>query len=499
MTALKLDSKLLQLTPTDFFSIRDSFEGILCLGQTGSGKTSGFGKTISGAVLRAIFGGLVLVAKPDEVDTWKQWAKEHGRQHDLLIFDETQGINFMEYEFARRGVEAANSVTDTILKLLDTANLATGQGGGKEGEKFWKDATRQCLLYSTACLYAAQGKVTIADIIKFVTTVPTSKPATEAEEHAFAQRFAVQLFKRFCVNPTYPPAPDMREAVTSYFVHQWATLADKTRSSIVISLTATLNRFTTGLLRKCFCDQTTILPELTLAKKIIVVGIPVLTYQEDGVIANVLWKLLFQRMVDSRNGLAPQFRETPLFLYGDEMHYFTSTASDDLFLSTCRSSRCAVIAMSQSVPTFYAQMGKDKSDSVDGYLGKFGTKVFCLQADPRTNKYAADLIGKGLKSRKSSSVASSKGINTNRGGTQNSAHNGFSNSESTNETIGTQEYEAYLIEPNFFASNQLKTGSARHQFEVSGVWFKAGANFTQPIPETNRNCILATFLQKGTL
>lgn len=166
-----LDSPLLQLTAKDSFTLRQAVQGVHVMGGIGSGKTSGAGRALAGAYLRAGMGGLVLCAKPEEVELWKDYCKEHGREDSMILFDETQGCNFIAYEFARKGgAEAASSVTDTMMRILEAADTAAGQKTGKAGDEFWSKTARQMLMYGVSALYAATGNVTAGDIVRFITT-----------------------------------------------------------------------------------------------------------------------------------------------------------------------------------------------------------------------------------------------------------------------------------------------------------------------------------------
>ena len=73
----KLDTPLLKLTATDYFTLRDACQGVLITGGIGSGKTSGSGQALAGAYLRAGMGGLVLCAKPEEAQQWRRYCKQH--------------------------------------------------------------------------------------------------------------------------------------------------------------------------------------------------------------------------------------------------------------------------------------------------------------------------------------------------------------------------------------------------------------------------------------
>lgn len=531
------DAPLLNLTAKDSFTLRDACNGVQVFGAIGSGKTSGAGRALAGAYLRSGMGGLILCAKPEEVELWLRYCEQHGRKDSVVVFNDSSGCNFINYEFARKGgTDAASSVTDTLMRVLEAADMAAGQRG-KQGEQFWVNTTRQMLLYTVAALYGATGSVTASDIVKFVTTMPTRNPATAEEKATLDKNFAVDILHKMHVNPTREIPADLKEAVLNYWRLQYLALPDKTRGSIVINVTACLNRFNAGLLRKCFCDRTTVVPEMTFAGSIIIMALPTLTYNEDGIVAQQLFKFLWMRAAESRNALDAKFRERPIFLYADESQYFISSY-DDQFLSTCRSSKACVVYLTQSLPTYYAMLGMDKTDAVDGFVGKFNSKIFHLNADPRTNAYASSLIGRGIQIRRNTSEGSSTstqhgtnygsseslthtfGDNDSRGsqhgyfsllpeslnrgvGSQRSdaiqrgSNHGYSLTEGVSQNVGTSDNEHMdtLVESNFF-SQHLKTGGPDNDYKVTALWFKAGGNFKRPMGGATNNVILATFKQE---
>ncbi len=487
------DTPLLKLNGKDRFTVRDSFNGVHVFGAIGSGKTSGVGKALAGAYLRAGYGGLVLTAKPEEVELWKSYCQQHGRQQDMIIFDTSRHFNFLSYIFAMKGADGANAATDTLMKVLKAADLAAGQGQGKEGEAFWVKTTREMILNTITVLYSALGVVRVESIVEFVTSMPTSAPKAEDAGKPVIN-YALNRLNRCKEKPVYKLPPHTLKRVRNYWLRQFIAMPEKTRGSIVTSVTAELNRFSDGILRECFTTTTDLVPEMALSGKIIIMGFPSLSYQEEGTVAQGLFKLMFQRAIEARNGLAREFQERPTFLYSDEAQYFVNLY-DDTFLSTCRGSKCAVVYLTQTLPTYFAQLGKDKSDAVDGFVGKFGQKVFHLNSDPRTNKYASDLVGKGLKLHKNQSRTITSGVQINRGATQSATNQGYNQSEGSNETTGAGEHLDYLLEQNFF-SLALRTGAPLNNYLVTGVWFKAGANFLEPMPDTNSNTLLVTFTQK---
>ncbi len=86
-----LDTLLLQLSARDNFTLGHACLGVNVFGGIGSGKTSGSGRSLSGAYLRAGFGGLVTAVKPGEVERWLRYAHEHGREKSIILFDENEG------------------------------------------------------------------------------------------------------------------------------------------------------------------------------------------------------------------------------------------------------------------------------------------------------------------------------------------------------------------------------------------------------------------------
>lgn len=490
-----LDTVLLKLTSKDVFTLRDACNGLHCFGSIGSGKTSGLGKSIAGAYLRAGMGGVVCIAKPEELTAWAMHVKTHGREQDLLVFGEGEGINFLQYEFARAGADGANRVTDTLMKILEASDRAAGQEAGKKGEEFWVKTSRQLLLYAVAALYGATGTVRMNDLIKFIDSAPVVKPITPEQKKSFEENnYTVSTLSKMQKRPVCEVAQDLREQSINYFLHQYPNLSPDTRSSVVLSVTATLNRFNSGMLRKAFCDKTTIVPEMTFGGKIILLNFPVLTTLEEGIVAQHLFSFLWMRAVEGRNALPKQFSERPVFYYADESQFFIQPYLDT-FLSTCRGSKACVVMLTQSLPTYYAQLGKDKEAVVDGFVGKFNTKVFFLNSCPKTNKYASELVGKGIKIRKQHTQNITRAMNTNRGGSAAQTSQGWTRSDTNQEGNTTQEHETYLLPSNYFAT-QLRNGSPKNNFEVTGVLFKAGAQFLEPIPETSSNVLLATFNQK---
>jgi NAD(P)-dependent dehydrogenase (short-subunit alcohol dehydrogenase family) len=516
-----LDTKLLKLSSSDFFTLRDAFAGVHIFGGIGSGKTSGSGKAIAGALLRANAGGLVLCAKPDEVERWVDYARANGRANSVMLFGERgQSFNFIAYELARQGVDGLGSVVECLMRILDAARL-THPNAGHASQAFWDDAIRQLLRNTIPLLYAATGTVNVADIIRFVTTAPQS-PEQRNDRDFLNSSFMVQTMIAATERPVVPlPRLDL-EQIAAYWRNEYTRLEPKTRSNMAISLSTTLDRFVRGRLHRAFCTGTTLVPEMTFHGAIIIMDMSALTWNEDGIIGQQLFKFMWQRAVLARNGLEPNHRDRPVFLWADEAQYFVNAFDAD-YQSACRSAKAATIYLTQSLPTYYAKMGGENTKAkADMLLANFVTKVFHNNADPETNKWAAETIGRVLQRRDNYS----EGQNTSRAFGVNAGENsgwntGSSSGYASGQSGGTYNYGSssgrsggeswgrnrglntgdstssgysetmdYEIEPGDFA-RRLRTGGPANRNNVTAVWFQAGRIFD----DSRRNYLGVRFEQ----
>jgi hypothetical protein len=516
-----LDRPLLRLSDKDTFTLRDAVQGVAAFGGIGSGKTTGSGAALAAAYLRAGMGGLVLCAKPEEAELWRGYCAKHGRSASLIDWDgSTPGFNFLNYELARQGGGGINTVVETLMRVIEIATLASPMQS-RAGEAFWIDTQRQVLRNSIPVLHAATGTVRVADILRFVRSAPVA-PAQMADAAWQREAFFFAAFQ--AARPHLDDATG--ERLISYWRNDFATLDAKTRGNIVISLTTALDRFNHGWLAGAFCGATTIVPELSFHGAIILLNMPALTRNEDGIIAQQLFKYMWQRAVLARNGLDPAQRTRPVFLWADEAQYFVNSF-DAEYQSTCRGSLACTVYISQSLPTYYAKLGAEGGhDRVHHLLGNFATRIWHNNACAETNEWAAKTLGRTLQDRanrsqgtgSNSSVGMNLGDGTSWGtsASHGSSYNGGPNggpygstsSSGTNEggqdsrgrnrgygtnssqSWGTTETMDYMIEPGAFA-RILKTGGPAHGGRVSAIWFQAGRRFEASVG----NALLAEFRQ----
>lgn len=516
-----LETVALRVSPLDNVTVRDFCENYLITGGIGSGKTSGPGSTIRRALFRTGGGALVLVNKPDEVDACLGDARATGRLSSVICVDARHGFNFIRHELARHGLDGINTVIEFVMRMLEIVRVAM-PNGGRVGEAFWENSFRQFLRMTVPMLYAAYGTVEISEIIRFILSAPTS-PQDLDDEAWRARSFMCATVVKVHSEPVVALEPSAYERIVVFWRDEFARLDPKLRTSQTSTLSTSLDRFTHGRLKNLFCGETTFVPELTLQGAIIILDMPVLEWNEDGVIAQQIIKYAWQRIVLSRNGLAPEYRDRLVCCFVDEAQAFLNSY-DREFLSLSRSSRCVSVFLTQSIPSVITTIGGEHpKHAADALLAQFGTKIFCNNSCPETNRFAAETIGRAIQRRGSYSESENSGSSAgmNLGETWNSGTNsgfstsvdaqgnrsssasfgsssGYSDSTGRNRGVsagestssGFSEAMDFEIEPAEF-SRSLKTGGPANGGVVTAIWFQAGRRFAA----SGRNWLLAGFQQ----
>jgi hypothetical protein len=196
---------------------------------------------------------------------------------------------------------------------------------------------------------------------------------------------------------TQPKVPMDRAALEdnfNFWKTQFCRIPEKTRGNVVITVSTVLDRFRHGRLQRAFCSKTSIVPEMCFSGAVILLAMPTLTWNEDGVIAQILFKYMWQRAVLARNSLEQKHRERPLFQFSDENQEVVSSY-DGEFLGLCRASKCCVASMTQSLPAYFSKIGGDNPrDAAMNLVGKYMTHVYFSNGCAETNEFAARTCGK---------------------------------------------------------------------------------------------------------
>ena len=462
-----------------YWTIRHAVEGVQIFGGIGSGKTSGSGRMLALKYLTAGFGGLVLTVKPDEKQVWQEYCRITNRENDLIILEPggPHSFNFLEYESSQ--AQGQEAITENIVQVLKTVIRAGEEKGeGKKDDSFWEAALDMLIFNVIDLCKLAYGIVTVQQLFDIAQTIPKGKeglktrPADEMKAFDKALEAArvkvmpqVKAWEEtlseaeragFKNDIGYEAAmveavPDARllKFLDQFFVDNFITLSEKTRSIIDFTLSGFLFRLLREPVFSLFCrNASTITPEDSLKGKIILINLPVKIYHKVGRDCQILFKYIWQRAMEKRDVTQ---NSRPMFLWSDEAQNFLHEHDAD-YQATARSSRIATVYISQNLPNYYANMGGQKADyKVKSFLGTLGTKIFHANADIETNRYSSELIGDAFHEQQSGSVT---------------LGNDFS------QTRGQSLILERAVRPEEFV--RLKTGGPQNNYWVEGYFHRQG-------------------------
>jgi hypothetical protein len=448
-----LDTILYRFNGVEPFTLRQACEGVQIFGGIGSGKTSGSGAALAKSYLRAGFGGLVLCAKKDELETWQRYAKETGRESSLLVFDATGEwrFPFLQYEVNREGEGAG--YTENLVRLFTTVQEAMERGSGGGGsDPYWMRAMQQLMRNAIDLCMIARGQVSVPMLYDVINSAPRTPQERDSEEWRNSS-FCWKLLSEGNNKERSQWEQFDYDSTVVFWLEEFANLAPKTRSGIVSMFTSMADNFMRRPFRMLFSEPSpknqNVFPELTHQGIVVVINLPVKEFGEAGRAAQVVYKYMWQQAAERRN---IKESDRPLFLWVDEAQNFASEY-DMQFQATARSSRACTVYLTQNLPNYYAEMGGAHSKyRVDSLVGNLQTKIWHANSEPETNNRASEIIGKSWQVRRSQST--------------NMGKESFS--------MGESEQESYDFDVIPQAFTRLRKGSPANNFEVDAIIFQSG-------------------------
>ena len=483
-------TKMLKIGKRDFLRLDDCLRGTVILGGTGSGKTSGSARTLAKAYLKAGFGGLVMCAHDAERAQWEQLAKETGRAGSIVVMDASgkRRINFLDYAMATLGEGGFNTnLLDIIKRIAEAGDVAEGNSNGGEN-KFFYDSAFEMLGNVFPILHAVYGTIRLRDVMTFIDTAPKSPVEMnnpEWTEHSFCAKTLALASLLFDTHHEL-------EIYCDYWSERFPNYADRTRSSVVATISSLLYPFMTGKLHELFCTDTNIVPQLASEGAIIILDLPVHLYGKAGATAQAIFKYLFQRAMEQRerDGGKDFKKSRCVMLWADECQYFLS-GQDTMFFSNARRYRCCGVYITQDIKSFYAALGSGNEHGADALLGKFQNRIWHTNADHTTNEDASRLIG----DRKLDQLSKQQTEGTSTGGGSTQAERDSTQSGQDGRNVGSSTTVSQqlmrLIPPDFF-TNKLRIGTKSNKYRVDAIMLKSGHTWRH----TRENYVIASFDQR---
>jgi hypothetical protein len=364
-----------------------AFEGIAIIGGTGSGKTTGPGAEVALNLLLQGAGFCVLCAKPDEYARWHRYCELTGRLEDLVRFapGTSAACDLMGCELAHAdaSVEAAAQLLDIIIQV------SSRNSSGKGEEPFWALFAAKMFRRAIGAVWLGKGKCSLRDIHRFVVSAPSSVQqltSKEWQEKSFCWE-VLEAGKVRC-----PDDGDF-ELCGSFWLNEWPSLGDKTRSVAYAMVTNVLDKLLGGPIAPMISGGiTTVGPQDVIDGKVVVLDMPVLKWREPGQFFQVIFKTLVQRAVLRRD---PQQHPRPVCIYGDEAQFFFVPDVDVMTQTVARQSRLISCVLTQNLPTLYSSAGGGEKarQEVDGWLSCHMTKIALANTCVTTGDYFSRLFG----------------------------------------------------------------------------------------------------------
>lgn len=444
-----LDEVILNIEGNSW-TVRDACTGVIVFGMTGSGKSSGPLRRIANQLLTFGYGGVVFCAKPDECDTWKEYAAQANRSDDLLFLSDLT-FNYLEYESRRSGV-GGGQIENLVNLYMEIVKMGKDKrGAGGTNDEYWQAAVKQLLRNSLTILRMGGESISIENIYRVIISSPSAANNKQEDVNYCTDVMNVCIPSQLWNTPEYKLAQ-------TFFYEEFAHLDDRTRSNTISSFSVSADAMQRGELARCFSarESTLQLEDIYRNGKILIVDYDQKSWGRLGQYAAGIIKYCFEMMIERREDILDD-DAPPCFLWADECQFF-ALDYDQKFQTTARSSRTMTIYATQNLGNLYDGYGKEKAASL---LGNLGTKIFCQNGEFETNEWAAKSIGQEIVLRKNQSFGDSK-----------SSSMKGDNNKSLSHSEGFSEQKDYRVDPADFSI--LQTGGPRGQCKVGFIFWQSG-------------------------
>jgi hypothetical protein len=393
-----LDRPMLQLSDTDFLRFRDLIEGgALITGGLGSGKSSTSAKSLAMSFLEAGMGGLVLTVKSDETEHFIEYARQTGREKDVIIFNAESGLSFdpLYYVWNVPGRSAAH--IETIVELFTTLMSVGKVYSASSQERYFENAVQELIRAALVLLSNAGDPISILSIHQVITSLPTENGQLDNPDwiaSSYSGKLVLKLRERRHTF-TESQKSDLDIAMTFLF-EKWPEEDPRTRSNVESTWSGMASKFTYDPFRSMFCSgRVDFSPEETThGRRVVLADVPVLEYGRDASrLCQVLLKIVFQQAW-LRHSFKPGCCHGA-FLFQDEFALLMHR-NENHFHMVCRGSAIAPVCIVQNILSIAAEeFGEQTPGSKTlGFLGLISVKIFHANNETQTNQYAADQIGK---------------------------------------------------------------------------------------------------------
>jgi hypothetical protein len=467
----KLDTPLLRWTEQDYFRVRDLLNGgMLILGRAGSGKTSSSGRTLMQAIVsNPKSGGLILAAKPEDVEDIKREFRNAGRLGDLIIFDADSRWRTNFFGELRR----PRDVVTFIMTLSEIMKRGDGKGGG-DNSRFYEAQEERCIYNAVAALQTAKEPITAPNLHRFIMTAATSVEQLKTPE--WQEDYHSKILERGFHAPKSAIEKHDYQLCADFWIKEWAMLMDaKTRGNILAGVQGVMHTMNTGIVREMVSNEANCSPQDVLDGRWLLVNFPPSVWGAAGQLICAGWKQIMELAILERQA----DKDSPFVtIWCDEAHQFV-TNYDSSFIAQCRSHKGCLFYLTQSVSSFYAAMkGEVSKHQADALLANF-SHVIVHTCDPVTAKWASAKLGKKKEML--------------YGGSSSPRHDAdlwdLIRGRQDVTSSFNEQYQPVLQEEKFMIG---RTGGPANNFEADATLLRSGEPFAN-----GKSYLRMTFSQKG--
>jgi type IV secretory pathway TraG/TraD family ATPase VirD4 len=416
-------------------------------------------------------GGLILAAKPEDRQMWEGIFRSAGRSADLMVFSPENPLrfNFLDWENLTGGGQTRN-ITKCITTIGETLRSSDTTAG--ENADFWQREQERLIYNAVEIVKQATGKVSAPELQAFITTA-----ATHPSEIGTAEWQA--KFHNRCLKAAYEREKSTTEQhdfdmARDYFLSEWPSMADKTRSSIMTGVMGILHTFNTGTVRELVSTTTNVTPADMFRGKWVLIDMAPAEWGDIGNFVAAGWKYLTQKMVLRRHATETS---NPVCIWVDEAQMHVNS-HDSHYLAQCRSHKGCMVFLTQSLHSYYGSLkGETGKHQADALLCNFHHKLFHALGDEQTAAWASGLVGKSLQTFVGGSMAPQESL--------------FDELLGKSKYTGSfnQHYEK-VLQDNVFM-NGLRTGGKANGLLCDCIVIRSGEPFA-----SGQNWVWATFSQE---
>ena len=217
-------------------------------------------------------------------------------------------------------------------------------------------------------LQMAKQPITLENIHDLIISAPSASRPGLSEKGYCVDLMDVSIPQEKWVLPEY-------QIAKTYFLEEFASLDERTRSNTISSFSVTADAMQRGELARCFSspESSLRLEDIYRKGKILICDYDQKSWGRLGQYAAGIIKFCFEMMIERREDISePDAR--PIFLWADECQFF-AIDYDQKFQTTARSSRTMTVYATQNLGNLFDGYGKDNPEGGDIEPPRLGDAV----------------------------------------------------------------------------------------------------------------------------